>query len=977
MHRSLPKLLTGPAFSNDEETRLGQLMQILSLATALACILPMVHNALARNWPTVWVLAGGDVGLLAAWWLNRNGKPGWARRLLCYLLLAGTTALLCVARENIHDLAVMVYPASLVVGAMLLGGRPFVAYAIAAMFCVTGVFVAGRSGLVVCKPGYQPSPRNLMDAILILGLTSLAVGLLARNLRQELARSRRDEAELAAANRKLEEQAARARLSEERYRGIIELAVDGILLGDAQGRIIGANTRASELTGYPAGKLLGIDIGSLFAGTELQRAPLRYDLLKQGLSVTTERILTRLDGTTVPVEMNSKMMPDGTYQAFVRDITERVRVNEALRKSEERYRLLFNSGMDAAFVHRGPHNGLPGAFLEVNDVACERLGYTREQFLKMCPLDIDAPETLPNVPRMMERLARERRAVWEGVHLARNGRRIPVEISNHLFEMDGKPTILSTARDLTEHKRAADAVRTSEQSYREIFNAANDAIFVHDAEAGTVLDVNDTMQAMFGYSREEAMRLAPDDSSEGIPPYSRGDAMEWLRKAIDEGPQVFEWRSRRKNGELFWTEVALRSTSIGGRGRVLAVVRDISERKRAEQEQSRLEQQLRQSQKMEAIGQLAGGIAHDFNNLVTVICGYAEMAIAGLPPEHAMLEPLGHVIAAGERARDLIRQILAFGRKQMLKTEVINLNTELPCTEDMIRRLIGEDIEVCTRLSPGLGNVRADASQLQQVLLNLAVNARDAMPEGGRLAIETADVTLDETHPAASAEVRPGRYVVLAVSDTGCGMDRQTLAHLFEPFFTTKPPGKGTGLGLATAFGIIRQHGGHIAVSSEVGKGSTFRVYLPRVESELTSEPPQPAAASAPSAAAGETVLLVEDETTLRELVFRVLSDTGYRVLKAAGSADAQRLAAEHTGAIDLMLTDVIMPEMNGPELYDRLAPICPRMKVLFMSGYADGVLNRGADGRHGNVFLAKPFRIQRLLDKVREALERTASRDR
>ena len=976
MNRGFHKLLAHPAFPDEEQTRLGGLVHILSLATALAIILPILHNALAGNWPAAWVLVGGEAAIVVTLWLNHRRKLTWAIHLLCYALLAGTTALVCVATDGIRDIAIMIYPAALVVAAILLDTRRFVLFATAAMLSVTGVTVAGMTGALAVRSGEVPSLRNLLDAILILALTSLAVGLLARSLRDGLARSRRNEAELAAANRKLEEQAGRAKHSEERYRGIIELAVDGILLTDAQGRIIGVNTRASELTGYSAEKLLGLNISSLFAAAELQRAPLRIDLLKQGQSVTTERLLTRLDGTTVPVEMNSKMMPDGTCQGFVRDVTERTRVNEALRKSEERYRLLFNSGMDAVFVHRGPNNGIPGGFLEVNDVACERLGYTREELLRMSPLDIVSPEMLPQVPGMVERLLLNKKAVWESVHVARDKRRIPVEISAHLLVMDGKPTTLATARDLTERQRAADAARRSEQSYRQIFNAANDAIVMHDARTGAIVDVNDTWLSMFGFSRDEALQLKPEHASENAPPYVADEAMRRVRLAIEEGPQVFEWRSRRKSGELFWTEVALRSTNVGGQGRVLAVVRDISERKRAEDEKTRLEQQLRQAQKMEAIGQLAGGIAHDFNNLITIISGYTEMAMAGLPTDHPLRQSLSQVIVAGERARDLTRQILAFGRKRTLKAEVINLNAELPATEKMIRRLIGEDIEVCIRLSPGLGNVRADASQLQQVLLNLAVNARDAMPQGGRLTIETAEVTLPDADPAASAELAPGRYVAFAVGDTGCGMDSETLAHLFEPFFTTKPPGKGTGLGLATAFGIIRQHGGHIAVSSDVGKGSTFRIYLPRVESELTAAQPQAPADPVHGAAATETVLLVEDDPTLRELVFRVLSDEGYHVLNADGAGDARRLASEHADAVDLMLTDVIMPEMDGPELYDRLSPICPRMKVLYMSGYAEGVFNRHADGRTGSVFLAKPFRIQTLLDKVREAIG-CCSRDR
>ncbi len=895
----------------------------------------------------------------------------WGATVLCYTLLAGATVLLWVSDEGVWDMAILAFPATLTVAALLLGGRRYAVFSVLLVGCVAGVLVAGIRSDPAPGSGWRPSARTLVDAVVVLGFTSLMMGLLSRNMRDGFNRSRQKEDELARANEALEQQAGRARLSEERYRAIIEQAVDGILLGDADGRIIGANSRAVELTGYSREALVGMNIDRLFSEEELRRAPLRYDLLREGKNVITERVMTRADGQAVPIEMNSKMMPDGTYQAFVRDVSARVLVDKALRKSEERYRMLFNNGMDAAFLHAGPRNGLPGRIVEVNDAACERLGYSRSELLRMNPLDIDAADTLPGVPRMMERLVRDGRADWEGVHLTKDGRRIPVEIRAQMFEIDGEPRVLSIARDLSERKRAAEAIRKSEQSYRQIFNATNDAIFVHDRDTGEVVDVNDAMLAMYGYTREEAIGLDAQAASAGKPPYSREDAMCWVRKAAAEGPQVFEWYSRRKNGELFWTEVALRCANIGGQGRVLAVVRDITERKRAEEERSRLEQQLRQAQKMQAIGQLAGGISHDFSNLLTIISGYAELALASVAPDHPAVRPLRQVMAAGERARDLTRQILAFGRRQSLMRRVINLSTELPAMEEMIRRLIGENIEVTTRMAPGLGNVMADASQIQQVLLNLAVNARDAMPEGGKLLIEASDIVLRESVAATPEDIRPGAYVLLTVSDTGCGMDQETLSRIFEPFFTTKPFGKGTGLGLATAFGIVRQHGGHICVCSEPGKGTTFRVYLPRVDAEPTARVTV-ASATSVSPTASETILLVEDEVTLRELMLRVLGERGYRVLEARSPTEAQRLAAEHRGAIDLLLTDVVMPGMSGPELRERLASSQPCMKVLYVSGYADGAFGGIACGPRSGAFLAKPFRIQTLLEKVREAIGST-----
>jgi signal transduction histidine kinase len=398
-------------------------------------------------------------------------------------------------------------------------------------------------------------------------------------------------------------------------------------------------------------------------------------------------------------------------------------------------------------------------------------------------------------------------------------------------------------------------------------------------------------------------------------------------------------------------------------------VQDIALRKKAEEEKSMLEAQLRHVQKMDAIGLLAGGIAHDFNNLLMPIIGYVELGMMKLSPETELYTDLKRVREATARATDLTRQILAFSRKQVFEMQVIDLNFVVADFKKMVKRLIGEDIELQVFPEPDLYEIKADKGQLEQVLMNLAVNARDAMPAGGKLTIKTANVYLDEAYMKQSADARPpGPYVMLAVSDTGCGMDADTRQKIFEPFFTTKERGKGTGLGLSTVFGIIKQHGGHIWVDSEPDRGTTFKIYLPQAEgavkaAELTF--------SEPVALCGkETVLVVEDDELVRQLVCKTLTSCGYNVLEAKDPKDALRLASENRETLRLLLTDVIMPGMNGKELYRKTADIHPDIEVLYMSGYNDDVIAHHGILDEGVNFLQKPFTVQNLTQKVRQVFE-------
>jgi nitrogen-specific signal transduction histidine kinase/ActR/RegA family two-component response regulator len=387
-------------------------------------------------------------------------------------------------------------------------------------------------------------------------------------------------------------------------------------------------------------------------------------------------------------------------------------------------------------------------------------------------------------------------------------------------------------------------------------------------------------------------------------------------------------------------------------------------------ETRKLERQLQQSQKLEAVGQLAGGVAHDFNNMLTIILGYSDLLLDSLNERDPLRESVLAIDEAATRAARLTRQLLAFSRRQVLQFEVLDINAVVAGIREMAQRLIGEDITLTVSLQPDLRRVRADSAQLEQVIMNLAVNARDAMPRGGSLTIETRNVGLDADYAAQyNSEVRPGEYVLLAVSDTGHGMDKATLAHIFEPFFTTKEPGKGTGLGLAMAFGIVRQSGGHIAAYSEPGLGATFKIYLPIVAED--SHVPSPTTNKRTVTAGTETILLVEDEDAVRNLARLILTRQGYTVLEARNGGEALLLWERHGEEVDLLVTDVVMPHMSGRQVADRLRALRPSIRVLFLSGYTDDAVIRHGVIDAGVPFLQKPFKADSLAQKVREALDR------
>jgi two-component system cell cycle sensor histidine kinase/response regulator CckA len=481
---------------------------------------------------------------------------------------------------------------------------------------------------------------------------------------------------------------------------------------------------------------------------------------------------------------------------------------------------------------------------------------------------------------------------------------------------------------------------------------------VFDAETLCFLAVNDAAILRYGYSRDEFLAMSIQDIR---PPADRAHVVE-VRGGNSPGPlEPTELLHSTKDGAILAVEVSADSIAFAGRPARLILVKDVTERKR-------LEDQLRQFQKMEAIGRLAGGVAHDFNNLLTVIQGYGDLVLDDLEPGDRLYADVRGIKDAAERAAGLTQQLLAFSRRQVLAPEVLDLNSLVREMERLLHRLIGEDIEIHTALAPDLGRIRADPVQLHQVVLNLAVNARDAMPHGGTLTLETQNVEVGPNRPATQGLVTPGRYVLLAVTDTGVGMDQETKANVFEPFFTTRGTGEGTGLGLATVYGIVRQSGGFIWVYSEPSQGSSFKVYLPRAESD--GVPTARPAAVRPSSRGSETILLVEDEELVRQLARKILEGHGYHVVVAASGNAALELMAADRPPPDLLVTDVVMPGMSGRELAEQLRVRQPQLRVLFVSGYTDDAVVRHGVLQQDVFFLQKPFNSSALLQKVRGVLD-------
>ena len=647
-------------------------------------------------------------------------------------------------------------------------------------------------------------------------------------------------------------------------------------------------------------------------------------------------------------------MPKPTYQ----ELAHRVRVLEEtehkLSESEEKFRLAFHTNPDSINLNRASD----GLYLDINEGFTQIMGYDRADVVGKTSLELDIWSDPQDRARLVAGLAADGCIFnLEAKFRRKDGQVIIGLMSARILRINQEDVILSIARDITESKKVEQSLRASEYRYRTLFEKAHDAIFIVDKQTGRYLDANAAAEQLTGRPAVDLCRLTTQDISP-TGAETRLAATISTSGLLNLGRVTYV----RPDGTK---RIAMLSTVPLDDKRVFGIARDITH-------EVKLEEQYRQAQKMEAFGQLAGGIAHDFNNLLVPIIGHTELVMMRSAEGEKTRNSLKQIKKAAERAADLTRQILAFSRRQVLELKILDLNEIIRDFQQMAGRLLRENIELQIYLAPAPGQIQADKTQIEQILMNLVINASDAMPDGGKLTIETANIFLDETYLEQFAEGRKaGSYIMLAIADNGIGMDAETRQHIFEPFFTTKEPGKGTGLGLATVFGIVEQHQGHIWVYSEPNQGTTFKIYLPRVgETSPSAAVPE---SRTDSVYGSETVLVVEDEEMVRKLVCETLTAYGYHVLEAGTPTHALELVKKHIGPLDLLLTDVIMPQMNGRELHQNILAVKPDIKTLYMSGYTDNVIvHHGVLDRNINL-LNKPFSISTLTHKVRAVLDQRA----
>ncbi|MBU4119724.1 MAG: PAS domain S-box protein, partial [Proteobacteria bacterium] len=764
---------------------------------------------------------------------------------------------------------------------------------------------------------------------------------------------------------------AELRESEARFRIFFENAPAAYQSLNAEGCILEVNKAWLEMTGYPKEEVAGHSIAEFLTPASVTLLHGRFPaFLQKGFVNNAEFEYVGKNGSIINVVVEGRIgyNRDGTIKqthCVLHNITERKQAEAALRESERRYRQLFEANPQPMWVY----DLETLQFLAVNDAAVAHYGYSREAFLSMTIKDIRPPE---EVPRLLNNVARvnaglDNAGFWR--HLKKDGSIIEVEISSHTLIFAGRKTEMVLALDVTARRQAESALRESEERYRTLVSNLPGLAYrcLHD-ENWTMVFFSDEIERMAGYPatdfidnsiRSYASIIHPDDramvdaaAQAGVGAHQPFE-MEYRLLGADgatiwvheKGQGIYD-----TNGDLLWLD---------------GVIIDITKHIQGEMEKRNLQAQLLQSQKMESVGRLAGGVAHDFNNMLQTILGHSDLALAKIKVTDPLHEGLTEIRKAAMRSADLTRQLLAFARKQPANPTVLDLNDTVEGMLKMLQRLIGEDIDLAWLPGHSLWSLKMDPSQLDQILANLAVNARDAIIDNGKITIETENIAFDTAYCADHPDCIPGKYVLLAVSDNGCGMDKETHDQIFEPFFTTKESGKGTGLGLATVYGIVRQNDGFINVYSEPGQGTTFSIYLPAFADEAVSAPAKTSPVQELTTGT-ETVLVVEDEAALLSLAKTILERLGYTVLAAGTPMAAIELAQEYKGDIHLLITDVVMPEMNGRELAQRIAVIRPAMQCLYMSGYTADVIAHHGVLEAGIHFIQKPFSIGDLARTIR-----------
>jgi two-component system, cell cycle sensor histidine kinase and response regulator CckA len=653
---------------------------------------------------------------------------------------------------------------------------------------------------------------------------------------------------------------------------------------------------------------------------------------------------------------------------------------DALRASEARYRRLFETAQDGILIL----DARSGLITDVNPFLTTLLDYSRDDFLGKTLWDIGAFKQIQESKAAFRELQNKQYIRYENLPLeTRSGRRVNVEFVSNVYEENGDSVIQCNIRDITARKQgeaslhesqerlagvvaaaSVDALRRSEERFSKAFRNNPLALTISTEAEGRCLDVNKAFLDLLGYERQDVIGRTAAELDFWADPLDRREMIRQLKG--DEEVAKRQIRYRTAKGEIRKAEVWAESIEVDRQRCVLAITRDLTET-------MQLEAQLRQAQKMEAVGRLAGGIAHDFNNILGIIIGYSELSLELIAPDNPANRYVEESKKAAKRAALLTRQLLAFSRKQVIFPRILDLNELVRNVTEMFLRLVGEDVTVEFRPTAPLGSIKADPGQIEQALMNLVLNARDAMPTGGRIIIETREAELDEDYVSLHRGSNAGQYVVLAVSDTGCGMNESIQLQIFEPFFTTKGGGHGTGLGLSTVYGIVKQSEGNILVYSEPGKGTTFKIYFPRVGEKaealvLSNEGAEPRGRS-------ETILVVEDDKTLRELTGRLLRNGGYRVIEAKDADEAIGVMATSEAGIDLLLTDVIMPDKSGPDLVKQVEQEHPKTRFVFMSGYSDDMVKLHGLLIREETFLEKPFTKRSLLVKVYSALHRESEK--
>jgi PAS domain S-box-containing protein len=801
-----------------DQTSVGHTLNRLCILALLALTPAIAHHWVGREYLSITVLGfqAATVGL--AFWLNWRGHFRWASLVLSCTVLASAAMFVSISSHGMRDPAVLMFPMAIIIGALMLDLRSFVAFCVSIAFVVAALWAAERNGLLAADPGQSGGYPFLIDVGLILFIIAAASGLLAQSLKASVIETQQ---------------------SEQRFRTLAEASFEGIAV-TVDGRFIDANQACCRILGYELSELIGKQVSETITPSDRQTV---IDNIKSGRDAHIETVVLAKDGSTRIVEAHGRTLPP--YQ--------------------------------------------------------------------------------------------------------------------------GRSVRLTALRDITDRKLAERAVLESEEKYRRLVELSPNAIMVHDYEY--IAFVNPAAVALLGAGSAEEIVSRP--LSDFQHPDSLALAQERARKLREEGGTLppAEGKMLRLDGTVIEIEAFSSDLKEQGKFAVQTVIRDITERKRAERESLELEAQLEQARKLEGIGRLAGGIAHDFNNLLTVINGYGDLLLAKLSKGDPLHDAVNEISKAGERAARLTKQLLTLRRNELIEFGPVDLNRLIADDLELLRRLAGGHIETRTALQPGLRLVLADSGQLHQVLMNLAANARDAMPDGGRLTMETANLDLNDTSIAAALGLRPGTYVHILVADTGMGIDKKTQKQIFDPFFTTKRDSGGSGLGLAIVYGIVRQAGGAVSVESEPGSGAIFHIYLPASEAKVEAAVMPLAANDSGIAGGGATVLVVEDQEPVRKFTCMALAGYGFRILEAANGDAALELARSHQGRIHLLLTDVIMPIINGRELAERIVLIRPEIRVVYMSGYTEDVIVQRGLLQEGLHYIAKPFAPQALAQKVADAL--------